>query len=829
MPAMFASANALRQLLASAVILTLSSMASADESASDVGARFYEIEVQPILQAHCYSCHAGAPGKEVESGFDMTTRASLVQGGDYGPAVDEASPGNSALLRAINYDDLEMPPKGKLPQSQIAILTRWVTMGAPWSDAAPVRHGPPPVDDRARRFWSFRPVARAEVPEVKNRAWVQTPVDAFVLAKLDAAGLEPAPPVRKTSLLRRIYYDLIGLPPLSDDVQAFLADESPDAYERVVDRLLASPQYGERWARHWLDLVRYAETNGYEFDRVKPEAWRYRDYVIRSFNGDKPYDQFVREQLAGDELDEETADGVIATGYYKLGPFDGGAPDKLQAEFDELDDIMATTGQVFLGLTVNCARCHDHKVDPLPTADYYRMLAFFRGIQRGGRDSTRPIVLGSDIEAARERIADWQREVNETSQAIRTIESALRPHLAGGERDDFRNPTYRRDIVRKHSPEHVPPETLTRYETLVSTYDRLQDERPSEMARALGVAERGPRPPQTHVLVRGSPYAPGEAVEPGFPSVLTREAPQIPTPARGARSSGRRRVLAEWIASADNPLTARVLVNRLWHHHFNRGIVRTTSDFGYGGAPPTHPELLDWLANELVRGGWRLKPLHKLMVMSSAYQMSTVACEESLADDPENDLFSRFELRRLSAEEIRDSILAVSGKLNPKMGGPSIFPNIADEVHAGQSRPGEGWKDSSPEEQARRSVYIHVKRSLIVPLLSVFDAADTDATCPVRFATTQPTQALTMLNSEFLSDQAAVFAESVRNTVGKKQSEQIAEALRRVTQREPTAAEIERGVAFMRRMRGEHGQSEDAALAKFCLLAMNMNEFMYLD
>jgi mono/diheme cytochrome c family protein len=799
---------------------------------AEAGAHFFESEVQPILRAHCYSCHAPRAGHEVESGLDLSTRETLLRGGDGGAIIDETDPDASALVRAVRYEDLEMPPKGKLPQSQIDILARWVAMGVPWSASAGAvwQSGAPKVDDRAREFWSFRPIRRPEVPSVDDASWLRTPVDAFLLSKVEAAGLKPSPPAARSSLLRRVYYDLIGLPPTPEEVRDFLADESPAAYERVVDRLLASPLYGERWARHWLDLVRYAETNGYEFDSVKPEVWRYRDYVIQSFNADKPYDQFVMEQLAGDELGEPTPERIIATGYYRLGPIDGGAADRLQAEYDELDDILATTGQVFLGLTINCARCHDHKIDPLPTTDYYRMLAFFRGIRRGTRGSTRQIGQMNEVAAEDpSEVARYRRRVREVEQRIKSIEDALIPYLVGAEVDDFKAKDYRPAIVRNHSPKDISPETLEQYEELLRNRRELEENRPNRLARALCVTERGPEPLPTYVLLRGSPYAQGAEVQPGFPSVITAALPTIPPPADDAQSSGRRRVLAQWIASPENPLTARVIVNRLWHFHFNRGLVRSTSDFGYGGTPPTHPELLDWLASELIAGGWRLKPIHKMMVMSSAYRMSSVPLADAAEKDVENDLFTHFELRRLEAEEIRDSILAVSGNLNPKMGGPSIYPTIAKEVLAGQSRPGQGWGRSTAAEEARRSIYIHVKRSLAVPLLAVFDASDTDSSCPARFATTQPTQSLTMLNSEFLNKQAAIFASDIAKVAGEEPRELVRTALARVTQRMPTAEEITRGVAFVDRMQQEHGMDHELAVQKFCLLAMNMNEFLYVD
>jgi hypothetical protein len=669
---------------------------------------------------------------------------------------------------------------------------------------------------------------------------VKTPVDAFILARLEAAGLRPAPPAAKTSLLRRVYYDLTGLPPSPAEADAFLRDTSPDAYEKVVDRLLASPHYGERWARHWLDLVRYAETNGYEFDTAKPHVWRYRDYVIASFNADKPYDRFVREQLAGDELGPVTPETLVATGFYRLGPWDGGAPDRLQAAYDELDDVVSTAGQVFLGLTVQCARCHDHKVDPFPQKDYYRLLAFVHNIQRySPRTAVRTIGDKADAELQKQEIAALRERLAEVERQMKAVEGALRPHLSGGERDDFEHPERRQDIIRKHVPEHVTAEEYELYAARAREKAQLERKQPSGIAQAPCVSESGPTPPDTFVLVRGDPRSRGEKVEPGFPSVLTSKAPAFPAAATGGRTAGRRRVLAEWVASPENPLTARVMVNRIWQHHFGRGIVRSASDFGFRGSPPTHRELLDWLAAEFVSpsasGGrepavpWALKHLHRLIVTSNAYRMSSRPDPAALARDPENDLLWRFDLRRLSAEEVRDSVLAVSGNLNRQMGGPSIYPHVQREVLRGQSMPGVGWRESPPGEAARRSVYVHIKRSLPVPFLNAFDAPDPDSSCPVRFTTTQPTQALAMLNGEFLNAQARVFADDVRKAAGDDPAAQVRLALRRVTQREPTAGEVERGVRFVARLRETHRRSAADALGDFCLLALNLNEFVYLD
>jgi hypothetical protein len=793
---------------------------SAEETA------FFEKDVLPLLKAHCLSCHGGE--KAVKGGLKLTSRADILKGGDDGPVVSLDQPETSLLVKAVNHDgDIKMPPKGKLAAGQIETLTKWVRLGVPYveSPGETVRHGPPRVDEQARNFWSFRPVVRPPVPETAAGG---NPIDAFIFARLKAAGLRTAPPATKTSLLRRVYYDLIGLPPTPDDVAAFLADDSVDAYDKVVDRLLNSPHYGEKWGRHWLDLVRYAETNGYEVDGPKPNVWRYRDYVIKSFNDDKPYDRFIKEQLAGDELTDAGTEGIIATGYYRLAPVDGGAPDRLQAQYDGLDDVVATTGQVFLGLTVNCARCHDHKIDPFPQKDYYRLLAFFHNISGGGRGGQRMIGGKADTAAQQAELAQRQQQIADLKASIKVFEDALVPHLTGGEVDDFKTPEYRVDIVSKHVPEHVAQQDFEYYRDRVRNLAQLERARPPSMAQALSVSENGRTAPETFVFIRGNPRAKGDKVEPGIPSVLPGQTPEIVPPESGTRTSGRRSALANWLASADNPLTARVMVNRIWQHHFGRGIVRSASDFGFRGSPPTHPELLDWLASEFVAKGWSMKALHRLIVTSNAYRMSSQSDAAAQAKDPENDLFWRFDLRRLTAEEVRDSLLAVSGNINlTKMGGPSVYPKISAEVHAGQSRPGSGWGRSPPEDQARRGVYVHVKRSLILPIHNAFDAADPDSSCPVRFTTTVPTQALAMINSEFLNEQANVFAETVRAQAGDDAAAQVRLALRRAVQREPTEPEVRRGVEFLTRMKERHGATPAEALRRFCLLALNLNEFVY--
>jgi len=802
---------------------------------------FFERQVKPILKANCVSCHGAE--KKVQGGLHLTSREGVLKGSENGPIVSLESPEESSLLAAIRYESFEMPPKGKLPQAQIDTLAKWVKMGLPWAEGDKgnlAHHGSPVVDEAARNFWSFRPVVRPTIPAVNDPAWVKSPIDAFVLAKLEAKNLRPAPPADKATLLRRAHYAVIGLPPTPERVQAFLADTSPNAFEKVVDELLASRHYGEHWGRHWLDLVRYAETNSFERDNPKPFVWRYRDYVIRSLNADKPYDQFIREQLAGDELDDVTAESLIATGYYRLGLWDDEPADPLLAYYDGLDDIVGTTGQTFLGLTVNCCRCHDHKIDPIPQRDYYKFLAFFHGIRHYGERSDQSVAdaslrsIAAPEEQARDRelIAEYESRLADLERQLSQIEDPLADKLPGGERDDFKSPGNRVRLLRKHIGSLITQEVFDEYVRLRMERGRFERERPQAAGQALVVKEQKPLR-ETFILLRGNPQSHGDRVEPGFLSVLLAAGspdPQITPVPLGHESSGRRRVLADWIASPTNPLSSRVTVNRIWQYHFGRGIVRSTSNFGYMGTPPTHPELLDWLASEFVAGGMKLKPLHRLILLSSAFQMSGQIDPAAAKIDPENELQSHFDLRRLTAEELRDSILAACGNLHlAKQEGPSIYPVIPKEVLAGQSMPGHGWGRSSSEEAASRSVFVHIKRSLAMPLLAAFDAPDPDAPCPVRFATTQPTQALGLINSEFANSQARVFADAALKHAGDQPADQVRYVLRRVLQREPTPAEIDRGLTFIKTTRETDKVAAAESLRRFCLLALNLNEFVYLE
>jgi hypothetical protein len=730
-------------------------------AATPAQVQFFETRIRPLLVSNCFKCHGAV--KKPRGQLRLDSRAGILKGGESGPAIVPGKPGDSLLVRAVNYMDLEMPPGKRLPRKEAALLEEWVRMGAPWpgDTAVPIaKHESEsrPVTDQDRQWWSFRPVMRPEIP---TGAFGQTcnPVDGFVLARLKARGLTFSPDASKRELIRRAYFDLIGLPPSPEAVAAFLADPAPDAYERLLDRLLATPQYGERWGRHWLDIVRFAQTSGYERDDEKPEAWRYRDYVIRSFNEDKPYDQFIREQLAGDELAQATDDSLTATAFYRLGVWDDEPDDARQAEFDELDDMVSVTATTFLGLTLGCARCHEHKFDPIPQEDYYSMVAFMRNVRRFDKPDSKGAA------------------------------QSIFARLQGG-------------------------------------------------GRTLAVREYGPAPKPTRVLVRGSAATPGREVQPRFVQVLCPSTPaalaSIPQAPPSAKTTGRRKVLADWIASPHNPLTARVIVNRLWHYHFGRGIVATPSDFGKTGLAPTHPELVDWLASELVNGGWRLKRLHKLIMTSRAYrQSSRINQERGVALDPGNSLLWRQNLRRLDAEVIRDNILTVSGRLNLAMGGRGIFPTLSKEVLSSQSKPGYGWGKSTPVEQGRRSVYIFVKRTLSVPFLEAFDAPSPDTPTAARQTTTIAPQALILLNSPFIKEQAQACADRLMDEVGVNRRAQVERLFHLALARPPDAEEMRIALAYLdlalAQLLAGQGQSGRVPLDLLCEVVLNLTEMVYVD
>ena len=785
-----------------------------------------------ILEKHCFKCHGET---KVRGGLSLVSKQSLAKGGDTGPAVNLKQPDQSVLWKAIEFDGLEMPPTGKLPDKERGILRAWISAGAPLPEGKRIakteEHKKPSLED-AKTYWAYQPVKPVRVPEIAGKP-PANPVDAFLLAKLKASGLGMNPRADKRTLIRRVTYDLTGLPPTPEEVQAFLADNAPDAYEKLIDKLLASPAYGERWGRHWLDVVRFAETNGYERDGPKPNAFRYRDYVIRSFNADKPFDQFVKEQLAGDEINPDDPDSLMATGFYRLGTWDDEPADRLQATFDEFDDIVATTSQAFLGMTMNCARCHDHKIDPVPQTDYYRLLAFFRDIPRFSNDRNVMSSTSQRDVTPREKRAVYEKELEERerkkealTKQIEALEDVVIKRMPA--EDQRASEGLDRPQVVAKLKNFWNEEEGKRIRELRQERDKIARMPTPSQELALAVNRCDPRPPATHLLVRGNPHAQGPVVKPGFPVALGGAEPVISDAGPQDRSAGRRKVLANWVASADNPMTARVWVNRIWQHHMGRGIVASSNDFGKFGTPPTHPELLDWLAGELVRQGWKAKPLHKLILLSDAYTMSSAANAEALAKDPNNQLYWRYPMRRLEAEEVRDSILMVSGQLNREMHGPSVYPPIPREVLAGQSRPGDGWPVSPPELANRRSVYVHVKRSLQLPVLSQHDQADTDTSCPVRYVTTVPSQALGMINGQFNNEQAGFLAKRLEKELPGNLPGQVKRALWLTTQREPTEAEVAGDMAYLADL-NRRGLSAGEALRQLCLVDLAASEFIYLD
>ena len=739
---------------------------------------FFEAKVRPLLVERCHKCHAGDKAK---GELWLDSASAILHGGDSGPAVVPGKPDESLLIGAVRYESFEMPPSGKLADDEIAILERWVTDGAYWpKEAAKARAAHEfTITEEDKHHWAFQPIVAPEVPLVNDTAWSTNPIDAFVRAKLDAAGIAPNPPAERRELIRRVFYDLIGLPPTPEQWQTWLSDAAPDWYERLLDDLLARPQYGERWARHWLDVVRYAQSNGYERDDEKPYAWRYRDWVIQSLNADLPYDRFILEQLAGDELPDATPQSLIATGFYRLGVWDDEPDDKQMAEFDALDDIVSTVGAAFLGLSVGCARCHDHKFDPLPQEDYYRLLACFRNVRpyeipKEELDS--PVLAPL---ATPQEVAAWQSTRGEEMQALEAELATLVGPASANAAD-----------------------CAPRKAEIEAALKRLKDTQPP-FEWALAVRESGASPPETHVLTRGQAAQRGRLVHVGVPRIFTacetRDLSALPC---GETSSGLRRAVAEWIASEEHPLTARVIANRVWQHHFGKGLVATANDFGRAGLKPTHPELLDWLASRFMADGWSLKRLHKRIMTSETYRLSSrTSHAAAMAADPDNSLLWRQSLRRVEAEALRDAVLSVTGQLNPAMGGRGIFPRLSREVLAGQSRPGLGWEISTPEEERRRSVYIFVKRTMLAPMLEGFDYTNTAQPIDSRPVTTVAPQSLQMLNSRFITEQAAAFAERLRREVGDQPEAQIDRAYWLALGREPRPSEREIALAHLAKVR----------------------------
>ncbi|MDG3007234.1 PSD1 and planctomycete cytochrome C domain-containing protein [Paludisphaera mucosa] len=734
---------------------------------------FFEKSVRPLLVGRCLGCHGG-PAKTAEAkvkvrgGLDLSSRAKILEGGDSGPAIVPGNVEDSLLIRAVRYhDEPRMPPDRRLDDVEIGALSRWIEQGAAWPgatvDAAPApvaaeTTGGPDIE-AGRSHWSFRPLTDPPIPDVRDRAWPSSPIDCFVLEKLEARGRSPARPASRRALIRRATFDLIGLPPTAEDVDAFEADPAPDAYARLIDRLLATPQYGERWGRRWLDLVRYADTAGETADYPVPEAYRYRDYVIDAFNADLPYDRFLAEQVAGDLLAaagpaDRARAAVIATGFIAVSRRFGFDPQNYHNL--TIDDTIDALGKSVLGLTIACARCHDHKFDPIRQADYYALYGIFESTRYpfpGGEETKRP-----------------------------------------------------KDFVA------MPP----------------APGRPAEAAELAYAVAESPQPADSRIQRRGDPKNLGAEVRRGFPEVLVgRDRPAI------AAGSGRRE-LAAWLTDRGNPLTYRVLVNRVWQHHFGRGLVASASNFGVKGTPPSHPELLDWLASRFLQDGCSIKSLHRRILLSAAYQMAsaTEASSTSAAEaeaDPENVWLGHFNRRRLDAEEIRDAILLVAGDLDPGRAPAHPFPPVAQW----------GYTQHAPflavYPSDRRSVYLMTQRIRRHPFLALFDGADPNSSTEGRNATTVPTQSLFFLNDPLVHRASEDFAARLIAATADPAA-RIDRAFRIVLGRPASAAEVERMRGHLDQCRADlvgDGDPPEAldrrAWASVARILFGTNEFVYVD
>ncbi len=793
-----------------------------------------------VLQQNCYACH----GAGKMSGLDLRSREAMLAGGDRGPAVVPGKADSSRLYRfAAGLDKPSMPPGKTLPDAQLLVLREWINSGAemkaavvskvdPAADAAAkAKLEERPITAAEKAFWAFQPVKRPAVPALGKTS----PVDAFVTTTLQAKKLKAGPVASRRVLVRRAYLDLWGMPPTPEQVDRFVADKSPNAFAKLVDELLASPHYGERWGRHWLDVVRYADSGGFEYDNDKPNAWRYRDYVVRAFNTDKPYDQFVKEQIAGDEIAPSTEDGRIGPGYLRLGLENNVKND--MTRLDELDDLVATTSNAFMGMTVGCARCHNHKFDPIPQKDYYQMQAVFYPAKPLAYRLA-PAAEVSAWEAAVKKIDDEQ--IKPLRAQIVALEKPYKDVIVAKKREVL--PEYMKLALRTPEAERTAGQKLNVIQiekTSASDDDLVAAVTPADVARraaireqiqkveeskppmpiALSITEDSRKAPESHFLLRGAPGQFGSVMQPGVLTVAKWKEWDFPEPPADAKTSWRRKGFAEWLADNQNPLTPRVMVNRIWQNHFGEGIVRSPSNFGKTGDAPTHPELLDYLADEFVKSGWSIKTMHRLMMNSETYQRASDDIAANAAVDPENRLLWRMPRRRVEAEVIRDSILAVAGNLVDKLGGPAVFPYIDPALFQSSSKRSWAGKADTDPSTWRRSIYVFNKRSIPLPMLDIFDKPDSVTSCARRNRSTIAPQSLILMNNAFVAMEAEKFAERLRTLAGNDAAAQVRHAFRIALAREPSQQEMERSVAFVK--------AEPKGLVDLCQTMFNLNEFVY--
>jgi hypothetical protein len=843
----------------------------------------FDRDVRPILERSCWKCHG--PDRH-KGGVRFDRREGALAAGDSGrTAIRPGRAQESELIRrveAANADE-RMPPRGTpLSRGQVEILRSWIEQGANWpqSRAGPTRartggRRALVVTDQDRRHWSYLPLKAVALPAPREAPWCRTPVDRFIVAALEARRIRANAAASRRTLIRRLSFDLLGLPPAPEEVEAFVADPRPTAYEDLVERLLASPHYGERWGRHWLDVTRYADSDGLESDADRPNAYPYRDFVIRALNEGLSYQQFVRWQLAGDEYAPDDPRARAATGFLAAGvtevltvPME---EEKLRLRFNELDDMAVTTAAAFLGLTLGCARCHDHKFDAIPTRDYYRLQCAFTTTARANA----PLVTRAEADAYRQREAQWKKRLDAARHRLHAwLAEQKKRHAASlrGAKIDALTISDAEKKVLKERPASEEGKKLSRrhakalalsdedyrraltdgdrraWNDLKRGVDAAQRSPPQPPPTALAVIDRKGDPEPTWLLDRGDFYARRERLQIGFLTVLTRSrtpreywaAARRAIPA--GRSTGQRRALAEWITDPEHgagALLARVIVNRVWQHHFGEGLVRTPGDFGVRGERPTHPDLLEWLAHRFVAGGWRLKPLHRLILNSSVYRQATTFDDARHAADPDNRLLWRRRPRRLEAEVLRDAVLAVSGTLNLEPFGPAFKPPIPPEAVLARNT-----KDPYPPDAAdshatrRRSVYLFHKRVVPHPLLQAFDGPDAAVSCARRSTTTVAPQALALLNDRFFRDRAAGLARRLLAGGGAKPEVWIDRGFRLALSRPPEGGERAACVRFLerqverRKARAPAQTPEEVrrnALTDFCQALFALNEFIYVD
>lgn len=744
-----------RRLLTVVAMLLLPSLGTAAEP-SELGAVSFGQVVQPLLSKRCFACH----GPNGEAGLvrfdrrdDLLEQRSIVPG----------KPDESELLRRVTSIDPDerMPPKGDpLTASQVEQLRRWIAEGANFE-----------------RHWAFQPPAESSPPPVRNRTWPRSPIDLFVLSRLEQAGLVPAPEADRRTLIRRLSFDLTGLPPTPDEVEAFANDRSPTAYERLVDRLLASPHYGERAAQHWLDVVRFAETEGFEYDRLLAGVWRYRDYVIDAFNADVPFDRFVVEQIAGDELGPNDPRMQVAVGLHRLGPVrrNAGNPDVALSRNEVLTTRTDIIGSAFLGLTLGCARCHDHKFDPVSQREYYGLQAFLAATEE------HDVFLVSD-----EKRKAWQKRTEETNAEIKKLTESLMKAVG----DEVAKTQAQIDALNKSLPPPLPCITSVR------NLDR---------------------PTPIHILTRGEEDKKGELVQMRFPEVF----PAVKTVLEISKDARPRTRLALWITDPANPLTMRVFVNRIWQQHFGMGLVATANDFGIHGEPPSHPELLDYLALQFLAEGRSVKALHRLIVTSATYRQAATSPQANVASeqDPDNRLLWHHRPQRLDAEALRDAMLAISGRLNRKAGGESVIVPVDEELTALLYKPSQWTVTPDAREHDRRSIYLLAKRNLRLPFMEAFDQPSSQSSCARRESSTHAPQALELLNGRWSNDLATTFAERLTTAESSDPAAQVDLAFQLAAGRAPTAAELRLSLDFLRQR----------SLREFALALFNLNAFLYVD